>query len=130
MEKTLRSTTASESEKFKATKGKKGNGLGSTTAGSLHLVQATKPVSRGFGKGKYTLDVETVQSKTQFRVGMSFPAAFTPQEAEQRQTTGTNEGRKSSERGRALPHVTGALLTVSGCLAVYLADLSQDQTFL
>lgn len=127
MEKPLRIITASESEKFKATKGKKGNSLGSMSAGSLHLIQATKPASRGFRKGKYTLDVKTVQSKMQFCIRIRFHAAFTSQrnlEVKQWQTTETNGARKSSKRGRAVSRVTGVLLSVSGCLAINFADLS------
>lgn len=97
------------------------------SADPLHLIQATKPASSGFRKEKYTLDVKTIQSKMQFCIRIRFHAAFTSQrnpEAKWQQTAEANGGRKSRKRGRALSHVTGVLLSVSGCLAVYLADLS------
>lgn len=82
-------------------------------ADSLPLIQATKPASSAFRKGKYTLDVETIQSKMQFCIRIRFHAAFTSQrnlKAKERQMTETNGGRKSSKRGRALSHVTNVLL--------------------
>lgn len=102
----LRINTASESEKFKATKGKKWSSLGSTSAGSLQLSQATKPGSSGFRKGKYTLDVKTVQSKMQFCIRIKFHAAFTSQhklEAKQRQMTETNGGRRAVKESELYP---------------------------
>lgn len=79
METPLRINTASKSEKFKAIKGKKGSSLGSMSAGSLHLSQATKPGSSWFRQGEHTLDVKTIQSKMQFCIRIKFHAAFTSQ---------------------------------------------------
>lgn len=58
MGKPLRIFTASESEKFEATKGQKGNSLGSMSADPLHLIQATNAAPSVFRKGRCTLELQ------------------------------------------------------------------------
>lgn len=65
---------------------------------TLYSSNLSKPASSGFTKGKYTLDMEPVESKIQLCIRIRFHAAFLSQhnlEVKQQQTTEANGGGRA-----------------------------------
>lgn len=65
---------------------------------TLYSSNISKPASSGFTKGKYTLDMEPVESKIQLCIRIRFYAAYLSQhnlEVKQQQTTEANGGGRA-----------------------------------